>query len=132
MSLQNVERARGVIEAQQRGGDLTAVLHPQIEWDISAHPLPDFPDRGAGRAEFLAHLAGYFTGWNDYRASIGETIDAGDDVVLIVHERAAMRASDVVLDRDLPMVWTVRDDTCVRFRVFRDRAEALRAVGLAQ
>jgi ketosteroid isomerase-like protein len=71
-------------------------------------------------------MADYFAGWTDYEATIQESIDVGDDVVLILHERARVRASDSILDRDLPVVWTVRDGRNVRFRVFKTRAEALR------
>jgi hypothetical protein len=42
-------------------------------------------------------------------------------------------ASDrMMLDRDLPHVWTVRDGRGVRFRVFKTRAEALEAAGLRE
>jgi hypothetical protein len=40
-----------------------------------------------------------------------------------------MRASDVVLDRDLPQVWTIREGRAVRLRVFKTRQEALEAAG---
>ena len=53
-------------------------------------------------------------------------------MVVIVHERARMRGSDMVLDRDLAHVWTVRDGRGVRLRVFKTRAEALEAAGLEE
>jgi ketosteroid isomerase-like protein len=59
-------------------------------------------------------------------------IDRGDEVVVIIHERARLRDSDTVLDRDLAHVWTVRDGRGVRFRVFKTRAEALEAAGLSE
>ena len=43
-----------------------------------------------------------------------------------------MRDSDMMLDRDLPTVWTVRDGRAVRHRVFKTRADALEAVGLRE
>ena len=105
---------------------------PTFAADVSAHPLPDFPNRGSGRDAFLRHLGDYVSGWNDYEVSSRELIDAGDEVVLILHERARMRDSDMMLDRDLPTVWTVRDGRAVRHRVFKTRAEALEAVGLRE
>ena len=90
--------------------------------------LADFPDRGSGRDAFVGHMANYLSGWTDYEASPKELIDRGDDVVVILHERARMPDSDMMLDRDLPSVWTVRDGRAVRFRVFKTRAEALEAV----
>ena len=113
-------------------GEWIETLDPDIEWDVSAHPLPDFPNRGSGRDAFLRHLGDYVSGWNDYEVSSRELIDAGDEVVLILHERARMRDSDMMLDRDLPTVWTVRDGRAVRHRVFKTRADALEAVGLRE
>jgi ketosteroid isomerase-like protein len=51
-------------------------------------------------------------------------------VVLILHERARMRDTEVMLDRDLPTVWTVRDGRIVRYRVFKTKSQALKAAGL--
>ena len=134
MSQENVEVVRASVElwCDGRMSEWIATLDADIEWDISAHPLPDFPDRGRGRAAFVAHMGGYLSGWIAYEASGKELIDRGDDVVLILHERARMPDSDMTLDRDLPTVWTVRDGRAVRLRVFKVRAEALEAVGLRE
>ena len=134
MSEENVEAVKRSFELWRDGsiGEWIETLDPDLEWDVSAHPLPDFPNRGSGRDAFLRHLGDYVSGWNDYEVSSGELIDAGDEVVLILHERARMRDSDMMLDRDLPTVWTVRDGRAVRHRVFKTRAEALEAAGLRE
>jgi ketosteroid isomerase-like protein len=134
MSQENVEVVRASFELWRDGrmGEWIGMLNADIEWDISAHPLPDFPNRGSGRDAFVGHMGDYLSGWTDYEASSKELIDRGDDVVVIMHERARMPDSDMMLDRDLPNVWTVRDGRAVRFRVFKTRAEALEAVGLSE
>jgi ketosteroid isomerase-like protein len=134
MSQENVEAVKRSFELWRDGsiGEWIETLDPDIEWDVSAHPLPDFPNRGSGRDAFLRHLGDYVSGWNDYEVSSRELIDAGDEVLLILHERARMRDSDMMLDRDLPTVWTVRDGRAVRHRVFKTRADALEAVGLRE
>jgi uncharacterized protein len=134
MSQENVELVRQGFEHFSAGriAEWIETIDPDVDWDISAHPLPDFPNRGSGRDAFVRHLADYLAGWNDYEAAAEELIDGGDDVVLIQHERARMRASDVILDRDLATVLTVRDGRCVRFRVFKTRAQALEAAGLSE
>ena len=111
MSQENVEVVSASVElwCDGRMSEWIATLDADIEWDISAHPLPDFPDRGRGRAAFVAHMGGYLSGWIAYEASGKELIDRGDDVVLILHERARMPDSDMTLDRDLP--------TCGRFEM---------------
>jgi ketosteroid isomerase-like protein len=134
MSQENVEFVRASFELWRDGrtGEWIETLDADIEWDISAHPLPDFPDRGSGRDAFVGHMGDYLSGWTDYEASSKELIDGGDDVVVIMQERARMPDSDMMLDRDLPNVWTVRDGRAVRFRVFKTRTEALEAVGLSE
>jgi ketosteroid isomerase-like protein len=134
MSQENVEVIRASFEFWRDGrtGDWIETLDADIEWDISAHPLPDFPDRGSGRDAFVGHMGNYLSGWTDYEASTKELIDRGDNVVVILYERARMPDSDMMLDRDLPTVWTVRDGRAARFRVFKTRAEALEAAGLSE
>ena len=134
MSQENVELVRRSFELWQAGriDAWIDTIDADIEWDVSAHPLPDFPNTGSGRDALAGHMDAYLSGWNDYDVSIKEAIDGGDDVVLIMHERARMRGSDMVLDRDLPTVWTVRDGRAVRYRVFKTRADALEAAGLSE
>lgn len=133
MSQENVELVlEGLALVQSEGIDAWAPrFAPEIEWDISAHPLPDFPNRGSGRAALAAHIANYFAGWIEYESSVEEAIDAGEDVVVVLHERARMRASDITLERRLPQVWTMRAGSCTRFRVFETKQQALEAVGRA-
>ena len=61
-----------------------------------------------------------------------ELIDAGDQVVAVLHETASMRETGVPLDRDLVLLWTVRDGRGSFLRVFRTKAEALEAAGLSK
>ncbi len=134
MSQENVEVIRAGFEFWRDGrmGEWIETLEADIEWDISAHPLPDFPDRGSGRDAFVGHMGHYQSGWTDYEASAKELIDRGDNVVVILHERARMPDSGMMLDRDLPTVWAVRDGRAARLRVFKTRAEALEAAGLSE
>jgi ketosteroid isomerase-like protein len=132
MSEENVKIVRETFERFQAGdAGWTDRLDPDIEWDISAHPLPDVPNRGRGRDDFLSKvLATYLSGWLDYRSEVKEVIDAGDDVVLVLHETARMRMSGATLERDLVQVWTVSGDRWVFFRVFSTKAQAIEALGL--
>jgi ketosteroid isomerase-like protein len=133
MSEENLERARRTFERFEAGDpSWTEVLHPDIEWDISAHPLPDVPDRGQGRDELLAFLSTYFSGWNDYRSELRELVDAGDDFVAVLHETVRMGETGTDLERDLVQVWTVRDGSWVVLRVFPTKQAALAALGLAE
>jgi ketosteroid isomerase-like protein len=134
MSRENVDRIRDSFRRFQSGNPgWIEAIDPDIEWDISAHPLPDVPNRGRGREQLLSEVfATYFSGWLDYQPEIRETIDAGDDVILVLHETARLRDSETALDRDLVQVWTVREGLSVLFRVFPTKAAALDALGLRE
>jgi uncharacterized protein len=135
MSAENVEVVRRGMELWL-SGDFDAwrrTIDPDIGWDISTHPLPDVPNHGRGLDALVTDmLAVYMSGWTDYSAHLKETVDAGDHVVLVLHETAKMRDSGVPLDRDLVHVWTVRDGRATFLRVFRTKAEALEAIRLSE
>ena len=59
-------------------------------------------------------------------------IDAGDHVVVEVHEQGKGKGSGVPFEQMHTQVWTVRDGKLVRWRLFADGAQALEAVGLGE
>ena len=59
-------------------------------------------------------------------------VDAGDQVILVVHETATMRETEVALDRDLVHLWTIRDGRGAFLRVFKTKADALEAAGQSE
>ena len=65
-------------------------------------------------------------------AEVKELIDAGDQVITVLHETAKMGDTNVPLDRDLVQVWTVRDARLTFLKVFQTKAEALEAAGLSE
>jgi ketosteroid isomerase-like protein len=113
------------------GGDVEGwleTLDPEIEWDISGHPLPDVPNRGRGREAFVTDVMGtYMSGWNDYSAEVKEASEADGHVLVVIHETASMRETGVALDRDLVQLWTVRDGRGSLLRVFQSKEDALEA-----
>ena len=135
MSQENVERVRRSIDLWL-SGELDAWLEtidPNVGWDISTHPLPDVPNQGRGRDALATDmLATYMSGWTDYSAELKELVDAGDQVVAVLHETAMMRDTGVALDRDLVQLWTVRDGRGSFLRVFRTRADAVEAAGVSE
>jgi ketosteroid isomerase-like protein len=134
MSRENVEALRHLYEAFSQGdlGPLVEMAHAEMEWNLSAHPLPDFPDRGRGREAFMAHFAEYLSGWDDHQFVLNDLRPSRDEVVVVQREYARMRDSNVVLDRDLPVVWTFRGGKAVLVRVFQTNADAFAAVGMPE
>jgi ketosteroid isomerase-like protein len=108
--------------------DWIETLDPDIEWDISGYPVADFPVRGTGRKEFVAHVTKYWSLWNDYSQDVKEMIEEGDEVVVVLREHARLRKSDADLEREVAAVWTIENGKRVRFRAFATREEALQAV----
>jgi ketosteroid isomerase-like protein len=72
----------------------------------------------------------YRRAWIDYAWATKELLDAGDDVVMVVHETARARGTEMLIERDLVMVWTMRKGRAIRMRGYGTRQEALEAVGL--
>ncbi len=108
-------------------------VHPEIEWDFSAYPLADLPTVGRGRTALLADvIETYMSGWRDLRQEITEVIDAGDDVLVVIHETAGLRGSETVVERDVSHLWTVEDGVWTRWRLYATREEALEAAGLSE
>lgn len=134
MSAENTQIVRRMIDSWQAGDFETALslLAPDLEWDISAHPLPDWPDTGSGREEFARHLSGYIGGWREYRAKIDELIDAGDEVVVILHESVGLRESEASLDRELHHSVTVKAGLITQWRTFKTMKQATAAAGLGR
>ena len=137
MSQENVEITRRAFERWQEGGGTfeaipVEVYAEDVEWDLSAYPLVDLPSQGKGRERLFETFAQYLAGWKNYQPETKEFIEAGEDVIAVVHEKAGIADSDVMLERDVFQVWTLRDGLVVKWRVFERRTDALEAVGLSE
>jgi ketosteroid isomerase-like protein len=137
MSQETVEIVRAGFDQWSRSGfSLDGVpverYAPDVEWDLSAYPLVDFPDRGRGRDELLRHFAEYFSGWREYSAEVKELTDAGEHVVVVLHEAARIGDSGVLIERDVFQVFGVRGGQIISWQVFETETEALAAVGLSE
>ena len=77
-------------------------------------------------------MATYLSGWIDYSAELKELVEAGDELISVLHETASMGETGVTLDRDLVQLWAVRNGRVIFLRVFPSKAEALEAAGLWQ
>jgi ketosteroid isomerase-like protein len=137
MSQENVEVIRRAFESWQAdGGTVDAIpldLYAEdVEWDFSAYQLVDLPTTGQGRDNLMDTFAKYFRGWWHYQPEVFEVIDAGEHVVTSLHEKVGVADSDVILERDVFQVWTLREGKVIRYAWFRFRHEALEAAGLLE
>ena len=135
MSEENVEIVRKALEQWQDGGGSfeaipTEMYAEDLAWDISGYPLVDLPSRGSGRDNLGEVVKMYLSGWTSYQAEVTEFIDAGENVVGVLHEKAAIADSGEFLERDIFHIWTLRNGLVVKWRVFETKADALEAAWL--
>ncbi len=95
---------------------------------------PGFPDAGAylGPKEIRRYMLGFLEDWNDAAIEAEELLEAGDSVVVAVHQRAAGKGSGIPVDMRYFQVWTFRGAAVIRIESFRNRPDALHAAGLAR
>jgi ketosteroid isomerase-like protein len=127
MSQQNVEIVRHAFEGRRDD-----IFDPDFEWDFSAYAGLDLPAQGTGVKNYRRLLERYRRAWLDYYVALKELVDAGPEVVVVVHETARLKQTEMQIDRDLAQVLTMQDGKITRLRLFRTKQEALEAVGLSE
>jgi len=123
MSRENVE----IVEAIHRLWNARESTDDLIDGELEYVNPPDAVETGTrhGRGALGRVLEIY----PDFRFEVRRIVDAGDEVVAVgvVHGTSP---SGISIEAPQGYVWTIRDGRAVRFRWFRDPAEALEAVGL--
>jgi hypothetical protein len=134
MSQENVEIVREVFEAST-GGAWERVAHlidPEVEFRGTIGGLEE------GRvAHGVPQIIQQFEtedleAWEERRLEPEEFIDAGDEVVVLMHEYRRGRGSGVELESDTAVVFAVRDGRVARIQGYMDRNAALEAAGLRE
>ena len=82
-----------------------------------------------GRDEVRAFYRRWSSAFSDWTYDIERMIEAGDEVIVIVHELAGAR-SGVELGMRRANVWTFEDGKVVLLRSFSSPEAALQAAGL--
>ena len=119
-------------EAWKRG-DMAAVIEgydPNVEhWDRA-----DDPDATVRRGHdaLAAYYAELSESYAEFQIEPKEFIDAGDSVVVPVSVTVRGRASGAVAEGDQVLVYRLHAGKVTELREYRDKAEALKAVGLEE
>ena len=144
MSQENVELVRALqpdpdvnLAALVRDDDLSAAqveaaapyLDPAFE---CVQNLFGAPKIYYGPEGLRAMLLDWLAPWETYRSQIEETIDCGEQVVVLGHLFGRRQGSDREISAELADVWTVRCRKLLRWEAFSNRADALKAVGLEE
>lgn len=70
--------------------------------------------------------------WDEYHFELRELIDAGDQVLAVGWQRGRGKGSGVGVSEEIFSVWSMRTGKVVRQRMFREKVQALEAVGLRE
>jgi ketosteroid isomerase-like protein len=130
MSQENVEIMRRWVWAFDNDTDtFRALLHPEIEW----MPFEDNNTPSYGVDAAMRIRNGWLDAWDEHSADIDEMLDGGgEDVLGVATLIGRGKASGVGVDVRLYGHFKVRDGKVVYIYEYQDRADALKAVGLAE
>jgi ketosteroid isomerase-like protein len=134
VSEENIKVVREAFEAFRVGdGEKTAQLvDPEVEFHGTVGGLQE-GQIAHGQSEIDQKFeAEDLEAWEERRLEAEEFIDAGDDVVVLLHEYRRGRGSGVELETDTAVVVAVREGRVVRIQGYMDRAAALEAAGLSE
>jgi uncharacterized protein len=134
LSQENVEIARAAYEAFNRG-DIDGILDlcaPDIEWEDTGGPSLD-TSAITGKRAVRAYFESGLEPWDWVRREPEEIIDLGGDRVLVLFRTVARgKKSGVEVDARAGDLVTFKEGRVVRWTGYLDRAQALKAVGLAE
>jgi ketosteroid isomerase-like protein len=133
MSQENVEIVRAAFEAFIEGDqEKTAQLvDPALEFHGTIGGLQE-GQIAHGQSEIDQTFESEdLEAWEERRLEPEEFIDAGDDVVVLLHEYRRGKGSGVELETETAVVVTVSGGRVVRIQGYMDRDAALAAVGMS-
>ena len=131
MSQENVELVRAGYERYTTRGELGQDYTDDFVWDVSNLHWPGQQVyKGAdGARTFLREWA---DSWVDWELEPESFHDAGDRVVVLLHQRARSKSTGMPVEMSFAQIWTLRDGKRTRMEMYSDPAEALQAAGLSE
>ena len=114
---------------------LDQAFRDYVDEDYEVRLPADYPEGEPvfrGREGLVRFAAMLRDAWSEWRFEPEHSIDAGDRVVVFMRVVAKGRESGVPIERTSTQVVTVRDRRMTSTWVYRDRSEALKAVGLSE
>jgi ketosteroid isomerase-like protein len=133
VSQENVELVRKGYSAEGRVdlGRFAEFFEPDAEL-IFPEAYPDTEARYVGLDGFRRAMQRMDEIWEDLRFEAERFLDAGQSVVVFVTTSGTARISRAALAARVAHVYDLRDGRLVRLRIFLDRQDALKAVGLEE
>jgi ketosteroid isomerase-like protein len=130
VSRENVEAVRRVYDGWAQG-DFRASMEV-FEPLVLMVQRPEFPHAGTylGVERVAEYTRELLEAWTRFTIEAEEIEDAGDSVVVAVLQRGVGAASGADSEFRYFHVWSFRGPKVIRLENFRERAQALEAVGL--
>ena len=129
---QNLEIVRSVYDRWRTGDFLSGadIFDSALVYVIR----PEFPDAGtyAGLEQVASFIQSWLEPWERVTIEAEEFREAGDSVLVAVHQVGVGRGSGVPGDMRFFQIWTFRAGRVIRLDAIRDRRDALEAVGLME
>ena len=133
MSQENVEIVRKMYEHFEATHtvDLGRVA-PNVVWDMSN--FESWPERPLyeGHEGVQEFIDSWLEPWDDYDHELEALLDAGDEVVGLVHVAGTASMSGARVEMRVGHVWALIDGTVVKATLYSDPAKALEAAGLSE
>jgi len=128
---QHRELLRNFYDALNRD-DLDAALRLCGE-DVEVYQAPDVVASmpAKGHKDVATYLHGWFESWHAYEPEPEEFIEAGDQVVVMVHLKARGKGSRFEIEEHMADVFTVEKGKITRLRFYVDRDVALQSAGVS-
>jgi ketosteroid isomerase-like protein len=130
MSEENVELIRRGFAAFDEG-DVTELLKPLSE-DLVTHRFDPDAATYHGKEGFLQATADWIEGFAEFSVAGEEFIDAGERVVVRVHQTARGEASGAPVEGDFWFVFAIAGGKVVRCDIYIDKGRAFEAAGLEE
>jgi ketosteroid isomerase-like protein len=127
MSQENVEVVRGLFAAldDQDWEAALGFFDPEVEWS---------PTEGTfhGPEGVLSSLVEWLEPWEEHHIEAEEFMEAGDQVVAVIHLTGRGAGSGMEIDQRFFQVYAVGNGKIIRMVEFVRRAEALEVAGLRE
>ena len=133
MSQENVDILRRALpeSAPANVGALFEILDESVEWDYVG-TFPEGLTTYHGPAEVREFLTQWAEAFDDFGFEAEETIDAGDAVLIRLHQWGRGKDTGAQVDSRTWQLFTFRDGKIVHCRGYATKPEALEAAGLSE
>jgi ketosteroid isomerase-like protein len=131
MSQENLEIVRRALPENAPGDveALLAILDEDVEWDYVG-AFPEGVSTCRGPAEVREFLRQWADGFDDFGLEAEEAIDAGDAVVIRLHQWGRGKGTGAPVESRTWQVLTLRGGKVVHCRGYESKDDALDAAGM--